>query len=298
MSGSADDPAGKYGVASLTAAMLTEGAGSRTSLEIADAIDFLGADLSAPQRHRLGRRPAARAGRAARRRAADHGRRRAAARRSRRRSSNGCASSGSSACSRRATIRRRLRRWPSRACSSGRRTASARRRMGTADTIKAFTPDDLRAFYYVDLPARQCDAARRRRHRARPGAAAARVELRRVEAAAELLSRAWRCRPRRQPARREVYLVDKPGAPQSQIRIGWVGVPRVDARLLPASGDEHGARRVVQLAAEPQPAREARLHLRRGVRRSTCASPPGRSRPRPACRPTRRPKRCRSSSTS
>src|SRR5439155_326819 len=27
-------------------------------------------------------------------------------------------------------------------------------------------------------------------------------------------------------ARREVYLVDKPGAPQSQIRIGTVGVPR------------------------------------------------------------------------
>ena len=29
-------------------------------------------------------------------------------------------------------------------------------------------------------------------------------------------------------------LVDKPGAAQSQIRIGWVGVPRGDARLLPA----------------------------------------------------------------
>ena len=47
LGGSADDPAGKYGVASLTAAMLEEGAGSRSSLEIADAIDFLGADLSA-----------------------------------------------------------------------------------------------------------------------------------------------------------------------------------------------------------------------------------------------------------
>src|SRR5438093_12628629 len=47
MAGSADDPAGKYGIASLTTAMLTEGAGSRTALEIADAIDFLGADLSA-----------------------------------------------------------------------------------------------------------------------------------------------------------------------------------------------------------------------------------------------------------
>jgi predicted Zn-dependent peptidase len=44
-SGSADDPPGKYGVASMTAAMLTNGAGSRSALQIADAIDFLGATL-------------------------------------------------------------------------------------------------------------------------------------------------------------------------------------------------------------------------------------------------------------
>ena len=45
-SGSAADPIGKYGVGSLTAAMLDEGAGSRASLELADAIEFLGANLS------------------------------------------------------------------------------------------------------------------------------------------------------------------------------------------------------------------------------------------------------------
>jgi predicted Zn-dependent peptidase len=45
--GTASDPPGKYGIASLTAAMLTEGAGSRSALEIADAVDFLGADLNA-----------------------------------------------------------------------------------------------------------------------------------------------------------------------------------------------------------------------------------------------------------
>ena len=44
--GSGDDPAGKFGVASLTAAMLDEGAGARTSLQIADDVDFLGASLS------------------------------------------------------------------------------------------------------------------------------------------------------------------------------------------------------------------------------------------------------------
>ena len=41
------DPEGKTGLASMTASMMTEGAGSRNSLEFADAIDFLGADISA-----------------------------------------------------------------------------------------------------------------------------------------------------------------------------------------------------------------------------------------------------------
>jgi predicted Zn-dependent peptidase len=43
--GAGDDPAGKFGVASLTAAMLDEGAGSRTALQIADEAEFLGANL-------------------------------------------------------------------------------------------------------------------------------------------------------------------------------------------------------------------------------------------------------------
>ncbi len=43
--GIAADPAGKFGLASLTGAMLDEGAAGRSALEIADAIDFLGADL-------------------------------------------------------------------------------------------------------------------------------------------------------------------------------------------------------------------------------------------------------------
>ncbi len=44
--GAGDDPAGKFGTASLTAAMLDEGAGSRSALEIADAVEFLGASLT------------------------------------------------------------------------------------------------------------------------------------------------------------------------------------------------------------------------------------------------------------
>jgi predicted Zn-dependent peptidase len=44
-SGSSADPAGKFGLASLTSAMLDEGAGTRSALELADAIEFLGATL-------------------------------------------------------------------------------------------------------------------------------------------------------------------------------------------------------------------------------------------------------------
>jgi zinc protease len=44
--GGGDDPQGKFGTASLTAAMLDEGAGQRSTLEIADAIEFLGASLT------------------------------------------------------------------------------------------------------------------------------------------------------------------------------------------------------------------------------------------------------------
>ena len=44
--GSGDDPAAAFGLASLTAAMLDEGAGARSALEIADEAEFLGAELS------------------------------------------------------------------------------------------------------------------------------------------------------------------------------------------------------------------------------------------------------------
>jgi zinc protease len=44
--GAGDDPTGKFGLASLTAAMLDEGAGERSALELADAVDFLGASLT------------------------------------------------------------------------------------------------------------------------------------------------------------------------------------------------------------------------------------------------------------
>ena len=45
-SGASSDPLGKFGLANFTAAMLDEGAGTRSSLDLADSIDFLGASLS------------------------------------------------------------------------------------------------------------------------------------------------------------------------------------------------------------------------------------------------------------
>jgi hypothetical protein len=44
--GSGADPSGQFGLGSLTAAMLDEGAGSRSALESADAADYLGASLA------------------------------------------------------------------------------------------------------------------------------------------------------------------------------------------------------------------------------------------------------------
>jgi predicted Zn-dependent peptidase len=45
-SGATSDPAGKFGLANMTADMLDEGAGTRNALDLADAIDFLGATLA------------------------------------------------------------------------------------------------------------------------------------------------------------------------------------------------------------------------------------------------------------
>lgn len=44
--GAVDDPDGRIGLASMTASMLDEGAGDLDALQLADAIDFLGADIS------------------------------------------------------------------------------------------------------------------------------------------------------------------------------------------------------------------------------------------------------------
>lgn len=223
-SGSADDPAGKFGVASLTAAMLMEGAGSLSSLDLADAVDFLGADLSAASASDLSavrlHTPVARLAEALPL-MADVAQRPMFAQ----------------------ADLDRLRQQRLTSVMQGRDDANTiaalafartlfgtthrfgTATMGTTATLRAFTVDDLRAFHAAAY---------------RPDNATL-IVVGDVAAAAvlPLLEKSfggWKAPSGAvthvtQPAppartRREVYLVDKPGAPQTQIRIGFVGVPR------------------------------------------------------------------------
>jgi zinc protease len=231
MAGSADDPAGKYGVASLTTAMLTEGAGSRAALEIADAIDFLGADLgaasgidsSAVRLHV----PVARLGDALPI-MADVALRPTfpkdeLERLRQQRLTNLIQARDDAATIASLAFSRVL-------YGTSHRFGTAT--TGTADTINGFTPEDLRAFYAATF--RPDNATLLIVGDVMPDA---------VLRLAEASFGAWKAagaRPTRVQwptvaprTRREIYLVDKPNAPQSQIRIGSVGVPRSTPDFFP-----------------------------------------------------------------
>jgi predicted Zn-dependent peptidase len=104
--------------------------------------------------------------------------------------------------------------------------------MGTASTIKAFSTADLTSFY---------------RDTFRPDNATlvvvGDITPDRVLPLLEKSFGAWKAAPPSaapmtmpaapQPARRQIYLVDKPGAPQTQIRIGTIGVARSTPDFFP-----------------------------------------------------------------
>jgi predicted Zn-dependent peptidase len=231
LSGSADDPAGKYGVAALTAAMLSEGAGSRSSLEQADAIDFLGAslgtsggiDASAVRLHV----PVARLGDALPI-MADVALRPTFPKEELERLRQERLTSLLQARDDPATIASLA--FSRVLYGTNHRFGTAT--MGTAETIRAFSVDDLRAFYTT---------------RYRPDNAAllvvGDVTPDRVLPLLESSFGAWKAAAARaprvalpdvaQPAARTVYLVDKPGAPQTQVRIGWLGVARSTPDFFP-----------------------------------------------------------------
>jgi predicted Zn-dependent peptidase len=231
LSGSGDDPAGKFGVANLTASMLLEGAGSRSALEIADAVDYLGADLvanavsdgSAVRLHvpvaRLADALPIMADVALRPRFPNDELRRLRAERLTTvlQARDDPETIGQLAFAR--VLYGTAHRYG---------TAQA----GSAATIRAFTVDDVRSFYSAVY---------------RPDNAAlivvGDVNADRVAPMLETSFGSWRAQgtaPQHvtlpaapAAAARQIYIIDKPGAPQSQIRIGAIGVTRSTPDFFP-----------------------------------------------------------------
>jgi predicted Zn-dependent peptidase len=229
--GAVADPAGKPGVASLTAAMLDEGAGTRSALEIADEAAYLGASLTAASSYdfssvTLGV-PVARLDPALSLMAdvalrptfpsADLERVRTEILTSMLQAKDNPAVVASLA-------------FPRLLFGASHRYGTSE--AGTPESVKAITADDLRAFHAAQY---------------RPDAAellvVGDVTLAGITAQLERAFGAWKASgpaPARaavpaaaQPASRRVVLIDKPGAAQSQIRIGSIGVPRATADYFP-----------------------------------------------------------------
>jgi zinc protease len=229
-SGTANDPPGRFGVASLAAALLEEGAASRSALEIADAVDYLGADLGATSTTDLSavrlHVPVARLADALPI-MADVALRPSFPKDELERQRQ-----------ERLTSLLQGRDDPPTISSVafsrilyGKAHRYGTPQFGTAETIKTFTTDDLRAFYRSafrpenatllavgDVTADKVMPLFEKNFGAwKASGAAAAEKLPAVE----------------QPAARQIYLIDKAGSPQSQIRIGWIGVPRSTPDFFP-----------------------------------------------------------------
>ena len=229
--GAAADPSGKPGVSSFTAAMLDEGAGTRSALDIADQAAFLGATLSTGSSYdasyasvgvpvaRMEPALALLADVALRPTfpAADLERLRTELLTSMLQTRDNPAAIASLA-------------FPRLLYGTSHRYGTAEN--GTPDSVKALTADDLRAFHQAQY---------------RPDAAhlivVGDVTKDRVLPLLERTFGGWTpsgaapTRPAvpdaRQPPARRIVLIDKPGAAQSQIRIGWIGVPRSTPDFFP-----------------------------------------------------------------
>jgi zinc protease len=224
LSGTADDPTGKYGAANLTASMLEEGAGTRTSLEVADAIDFLGADLAAASAVDASTLrlhvPVARLGDALPIMAdvlerptfpndeLD---------RLRQQRLTSILQARDDPPTIAAVAFARVLYGPTHRYGT--------MQMGTASTIKAMSVADLKSFYASTY--RPDNAVLL----AVGDVSAAALMPRLEQAFGQWKPTGAAHTPTKLPdaaqhGARQIYLVDKPGAAQSQIRIGWIGVPR------------------------------------------------------------------------
>ncbi len=221
--GVAADPVGKFGLASLTADMLDEGAGSRSALQISDEIDFLGASLettaTVDSTYIELHGPVARLADALPLMA--------------------------DVVMRPTFPEAELKRLREERLASllemeddpeqlvtvafprivfGQQHRYGSPVLGTAASLKSFTVADLKAFHAAQFnPANAVLVV------------AGDVEADTVVPQIERALGSWKSSaaakvppvpPATQLTARKVYLIDKPGAAQSQIRIGWVGVPR------------------------------------------------------------------------
>jgi predicted Zn-dependent peptidase len=226
LSGSANDPPRRFGIANTTASMLEEGAGSKSALELADAIDYLGADVStasgsdstAVRLHvpvaRLGDALPLMADTALRptfpKDELDRLRQQ------------------------RLTSILQARDDPQTIASVafsralyGTQHRYGTPQFGTAETIKTFEVEDLKAFYAATF--RPNNAALLAIGDVKPDTLLPMLESQfgSWKAASGSAAAVTQQLPAvDEPKAREVVIVDKPGAPQSQIRIGWIGVPR------------------------------------------------------------------------
>lgn len=221
-SGAAADPPGKFGIASLTAEMLDEGAGRRDALQIADAVDYLGANLSTSSTSDATfvdlHVPVARLGDAlpimadvALRPTFPQGE----LQRVREELLTSIVQAEDDPAS--------LIQFAFPRLVFGPQHRYGTMSFGTAASVKGFDLADLRQFHsqhYVpsnavlivtgDVTAATAMSQLEAAFGTWKGAAVAPAA---VPAATQLTTR-------------QVYLIDKPGAAQSQIRMGWVGVPR------------------------------------------------------------------------
>ncbi|HKB13824.1 MAG TPA: pitrilysin family protein [Vicinamibacterales bacterium] len=229
-SGTANDPPGKFGIASFAAAMLEEGAASRSALEIADAIDYLGADLGASTSSdysavRL-HVPVARVADALPI-MADVALRPTFPRDELDRQRQ-----------QRLTSVLQARDDPPTIAAIafarvlyGKSHRYGTPQMGTAETIRTFTADDLRGFYASTFRPESSTLLAIGDFQ---GATVVPLLERQFGSWKSSGAAAAEKMPPVEPiAARQIVLIDKPGAPQSQIRIGAVGVPRATPDYFP-----------------------------------------------------------------
>jgi predicted Zn-dependent peptidase len=227
--GSAMDPDDRPGLASMTAAMLDEGAGTRSALELADAVDLLGASLSVSAEQHITtvalHTPAAQLD-SALALLADVALRPAfpaeELERQRRERLTALAQQHDEP---RAVAQVLFARTV-----FGTTHPYGRRTFGTEPSLRALTADDLRRFHGTWF--RPSNAAL-----IVVGDVTADRMLPKLEAAFGKWAAGAVPTPRwveaAQVARREVVLADKPGAAQTEVIIGRVGVPRSTADYFP-----------------------------------------------------------------